>query len=117
MSSPRETWLVTGASGCIGAWTVLTLVKEGAEVVALDRGTASDRLRLIGGDGLKPARAVDVDIRDLGGLERFSQNTRLLMSFTSPRSRRRFARRTRPEAPRSTSRALRTCSRRPGATV
>ena len=70
MSSPQETWLVTGASGCIGAWTVLTLVKEGAEVVALDRGTANDRLRLIGGDELKPARAVDVDIRDLGGLER-----------------------------------------------
>ncbi len=117
MSSPREPWLVTGASGCIGAWTVLTLVKEGAEVVALDRGTASDRLRLIGGDELKPARAVTSISETSAGSSVFSQNTRLLMSFTSPRSRRRFARRTRPEAPRSTSRALRTCSRRPGATV
>jgi nucleoside-diphosphate-sugar epimerase len=65
----KETWLVTGASGCIGAWTVLTLVEEGAEVVALDRGTANDRLRLIGGDDAKPSRAVDVDIRDLAAVE------------------------------------------------
>ncbi len=66
----NETWLVTGASGCIGAWTVLTLVQEGAEVVALDRDTANQRLRLIGGDGVKPAHAVDVDIRDLPAVER-----------------------------------------------
>ena len=66
----KETWLVTGASGCIGAWTVLTLVQEGAEVVALDRDTANQRLRLIGGDGVKPAHAVDVDIRDLPAVER-----------------------------------------------
>ena len=66
----KETWLVTGASGCIGAWTVLTLVQEGAEVVALDRDTANERLRLIGGDGVKPACTVDVDIRDLSAVER-----------------------------------------------
>ena len=66
----KETWLVTGASGCIGAWTVLTLVQEGAEVVALDRDTANKRLALIGGDGVKPAHAVDVDIRDLSAVER-----------------------------------------------
>lgn len=65
-----EKWLVTGASGCIGAWTVLTLVHEGAEVVALDRDTANERLRLIGGDDVKPARAEDVDIRDLAAVER-----------------------------------------------
>ncbi|MGP8208195.1 MAG: NAD-dependent epimerase/dehydratase family protein, partial [Acidimicrobiales bacterium] len=60
----------TGASGCIGAWTVLTLAQEGAKVVALHRGTANERLRLIGGDELEPPIAVNVDIRDLGGLER-----------------------------------------------
>jgi nucleoside-diphosphate-sugar epimerase len=49
---------------------VLTLVQEGAEVVALDRDTANQRLRLIGGDGVKPAHAVDVDIRDLPAVER-----------------------------------------------
>ncbi len=66
----KETWLVTGASGCIGAWTVLNLVRDGAEVVALDKGTANERLRLIGGDDVKPAHAVDVDIRDLTAVER-----------------------------------------------
>ncbi|MGO9658878.1 MAG: NAD-dependent epimerase/dehydratase family protein [Acidimicrobiales bacterium] len=66
----KETWLVTGASGCIGAWTVLALVQEGAEVVALDRDTANERLRLIGGDGVRPARTVAVDIRDLSAVER-----------------------------------------------
>jgi nucleoside-diphosphate-sugar epimerase len=65
----KETWLVTGASGCIGAWTVLTLVQEGAEVVALDRGTANARLALIGGGHVRPAHPVDVDIRDLAALE------------------------------------------------
>ncbi len=70
MAINEEKWLVTGASGCIGAWTVLTLVGEGAEVVALDRDTANERLRLIGGDEAKPARAVDVDIRDLAAVER-----------------------------------------------
>jgi nucleoside-diphosphate-sugar epimerase len=70
MAMNDEKWLVTGASGCIGAWTVLTLVHEGAEVVALDRDTANERLRLIGGDDVKPARAEDVDIRDLAAVER-----------------------------------------------
>jgi UDP-glucuronate 4-epimerase len=42
-----ETWLVTGALGCIGAWTVATLVREGAGVVAFDIGTDDRRLRLI----------------------------------------------------------------------
>jgi nucleoside-diphosphate-sugar epimerase len=67
----EETWLVTGASGCIGAWTVLTLLAEGAGGVALDRGGTDERLRLIGGGKLGTARAVDVDvdIRDLAALE------------------------------------------------
>ena len=30
-----ERWLVTGALGCIGAWTAVTLVREGTSVVAL----------------------------------------------------------------------------------
>jgi nucleoside-diphosphate-sugar epimerase len=43
-----ERWLVTGALGCIGAWTVMTLVREGARVVAFDLGDDLRRLRLIG---------------------------------------------------------------------
>jgi nucleoside-diphosphate-sugar epimerase len=38
---------VTGALGCIGAWTVATLVREGAAVTAFDLGTDNARLRLI----------------------------------------------------------------------
>jgi len=40
-------WLVTGALGCIGAWTLATLAREGSSVVALNRGTDDSRLRLI----------------------------------------------------------------------
>jgi UDP-glucuronate 4-epimerase len=42
-----ETWLVTGALGCLGAWTVVILARERARVVALDLGTDARRLRLI----------------------------------------------------------------------
>lgn len=30
--------LVTGAYGCIGAWTVRQLVREGVEVIGVDAG-------------------------------------------------------------------------------
>jgi nucleoside-diphosphate-sugar epimerase len=43
-----ERWLVTGALGCIGAWTALTLVREGVHVTAFDLGDDLHRLRLIG---------------------------------------------------------------------
>jgi UDP-glucuronate 4-epimerase len=42
-----DRWLVTGSLGCLGAWTVVILAREGARVVALDRGTDQRRLRLI----------------------------------------------------------------------
>jgi UDP-glucuronate 4-epimerase len=71
MNSVRETWLVTGASGCIGAWTVLTLIRQGAEVVALDRTPDDHRLRLIASrDELGKIVSVQGDITDLAGLER-----------------------------------------------
>lgn len=41
-----EKWLVTGALGCLGAWTVVTLAREGARVVALDLAADNRRLRL-----------------------------------------------------------------------
>lgn len=46
-----ETWLVTGALGCLGAWTVVTLAREGAGVVAFDLGTDHGRLNLISAPG------------------------------------------------------------------
>src|SRR5262245_54399947 len=42
-----DRWLVTGSLGCLGAWTVVTLAREGARVIALDVGTDKRRLRLI----------------------------------------------------------------------
>jgi nucleoside-diphosphate-sugar epimerase len=42
-----ERFLVTGALGCIGAWTVRELVREGVPVVAFDIGKDPRRLALI----------------------------------------------------------------------
>ena len=42
-----ERWLVTGALGCLGAWTVATLAREGSAVVGLDLGSDNRRLRLV----------------------------------------------------------------------
>ena len=42
-----ERFLVTGALGCIGAWTVRELAREGVPVVGLDVGTDRRRLELV----------------------------------------------------------------------
>ncbi len=42
-----ERFLVTGALGCIGAWTVRHLAREGTHVVALDQATDPRRVRQI----------------------------------------------------------------------
>jgi nucleoside-diphosphate-sugar epimerase len=44
--SARERFLVTGALGCIGAWTCAVLAEEGTEVVGFDLGTDDARIRL-----------------------------------------------------------------------
>jgi nucleoside-diphosphate-sugar epimerase len=45
--SAVERFLVTGALGCIGAWTVRALVRDGVEVTAFDVGRDARRLSLI----------------------------------------------------------------------
>jgi UDP-glucuronate 4-epimerase len=66
-----ESWLVTGALGCIGAWIVRTLVGEGIPVVAFDVGDDTSRLRLImEPEELERAGLVHGDIADLPQLER-----------------------------------------------
>jgi UDP-glucuronate 4-epimerase len=67
----EERWLVTGALGCIGAWTIKTLLDEGEHVVAYDLGDDTARLRLI----MPPSDLGRVafeqgDITDLAELER-----------------------------------------------
>ncbi len=65
MTTAGERWLVTGALGCLGAWTVLTLAREGARVVALDLGVDDRRLRLISEPGeLDGVTFVQGDITD-----------------------------------------------------
>ena len=67
----NDRFLVTGALGCIGAWTVRELVREGTPVVAFDLGSDARRLRLI----MTPEELATVtfetgDITDLAAVER-----------------------------------------------
>lgn len=60
-----ERFLVTGAYGCIGAWTVATLVREGVEVIGADAGDNDSRVRaLLSEDELARASFVNADISD-----------------------------------------------------
>jgi UDP-glucuronate 4-epimerase len=65
-----ESFMVTGSLGCIGAWVVRLLVREGTPVVSLDAGNDLHRPRLL----LSPEEMdrvpwVKGDITDLAGIE------------------------------------------------
>jgi nucleoside-diphosphate-sugar epimerase len=65
-----ERFLVTGALGCIGAWTIRTLVREGAQVVAFDLGRDVRRLRsIMGPDELARVELIAGDITELASLD------------------------------------------------
>ena len=65
-----ERFLVTGALGCIGAWTVRALASEGVPVVAFDLGSDARRLRLImTDDELAAVTFVRGDITDIASVE------------------------------------------------
>jgi len=67
----EERFLVTGALGCVGAWTVRELVREDAAVVGFDIGEDRRRLRLIlTEDELEAVPLVAGDITDLTSIER-----------------------------------------------
>ena len=71
-----ERFLVTGALGCIGAWVVRCLVREGVAVAAFDLAGDPYRLRLImTDDELARVRFVTGDITDLPALERSLKDT------------------------------------------
>ena len=43
----RESWLITGSHGCIGAWAARILVREEATVTAFDIAADRHRLELV----------------------------------------------------------------------
>lgn len=66
-----ETFLVTGAMGCIGAWVLRRLAREGVPTVALD--TTAEPLRprlLMSADELAQITWVQADIADLDQVQR-----------------------------------------------
>jgi UDP-glucuronate 4-epimerase len=65
--SGEERFLVTGALGCIGAWTCAVLAEEGVSVVGYDLGTDARRLRLASDAEVDLVRG---DITDQEGLAR-----------------------------------------------
>jgi UDP-glucuronate 4-epimerase len=66
-----ERYLVTGALGALGAWTIRHLLDQGASVVAHDIATSKDRLRLfIDDDELERIVFVSGDVADVAALER-----------------------------------------------
>lgn len=64
-----ERYLVTGASGCIGAWILRELLAEGRQVVASDRDPDIRRLQLLS-DDLDPGSLpfVELDVTDLAAV-------------------------------------------------
>ncbi len=67
MSAEAERLLVTGALGCIGAWTCAVLAEAGVPVVGFDLGDDRRRLTLAGAASVPVERG---DITDRAALER-----------------------------------------------
>lgn len=66
-----NTYLVTGALGCIGAWVVRHLVERGDRPVVFDLGSDARRIRdLLGDDGLRRVQFVAGDVTDLDATRR-----------------------------------------------
>jgi nucleoside-diphosphate-sugar epimerase len=63
-------FLITGALGCIGAWTVRNLIREGVPTVVFDLGRDPHRLKLIlTPDELARVTFVQGNVTDLAALE------------------------------------------------
>jgi UDP-glucuronate 4-epimerase len=66
-----ERFLVTGALGCIGAWIVRQLVREGVPVAGFDLGEDTHRLELVlTREELDQVELVRGDVTDLAAVER-----------------------------------------------
>jgi UDP-glucuronate 4-epimerase len=71
IQNPQQTFLVTGALGCIGAWVTRLLTEDGKRVVVLDQASDPYRLHLImNEEQFAQVQFVAGDITDLPGVER-----------------------------------------------
>ena len=68
--SDGERFLVTGAMGCIGAWTVKLLADAGTAVVAADVATDAARWRLLDATLAERVALLPGDVTDLAGFRR-----------------------------------------------
>ncbi len=67
----NERFIITGALGCIGAWTVRNLVRENVPVTVFDLASEPKRLKLLLSDEeLAKVSFVAGDITDLGAFEK-----------------------------------------------
>lgn len=65
----QETFLVTGAMGCIGAWALRNLVQDGVRVIAGDLATEPIRPRqVLSADELAQVKFVKLDVTDLNAV-------------------------------------------------
>ena len=65
-----ERFLITGALGCIGAWSCAQLVREDVPVILYDLGTTKERLELVmSPDELERLTLLHGDVTDLDHLE------------------------------------------------
>ncbi|MDA0709578.1 MAG: SDR family NAD(P)-dependent oxidoreductase [bacterium] len=65
-----ERFIITGALGCIGAWAVRLLVREGVDVTVFDLASEPRRLKLLlSDDELAQVSFVSGDITDLAAFE------------------------------------------------
>jgi len=61
----NEQFLITGGMGCLGAWVICNLIKEGISTTVLDFSTDDHRLRLImSNEGIKRVNFIKGDITD-----------------------------------------------------
>jgi UDP-glucuronate 4-epimerase len=70
VNTSGERFLITGALGCIGAWSCAQLVREDVPVVVFDLGTNTERLELaMSGEELERLTMISGDVTDLEQLE------------------------------------------------
>ena len=84
--------LVTGALGCLGAWTLKALLDLGEEPVGFDLGADDARLRLVLSDDERArVTLVSGDVTDAAAVGARSTSTGSPSSSTWPRCRCRSA--------------------------